>query len=148
MVTITKPHSTLTPFEEGDSHSRKETIIDTYGNFWHCGAILKLVNRCLGTRTIASAHQRLILLPFSRYGNKARKQLSRQCMELECILIRIGLRNVYCAVLQVNVGGLENVLKAAKRTPTVKKIIYTSSFFAIGPTDGYVADETQVRPYS
>jgi NAD+-dependent farnesol dehydrogenase len=46
------------------------------------------------------------------------------------------------------VRGLENVLKAAKRTPTVKKIVYTSSFFAIGPTDGYVADETQVEPYS
>ncbi|KAG8073743.1 hypothetical protein GUJ93_ZPchr0006g43612 [Zizania palustris] len=43
----------------------------------------------------------------------------------------------------VNVQGLQNVLKAAKRTPTVKKIIYTSSFFAIGPTDGYIADETQ-----
>ncbi|WVZ75914.1 hypothetical protein U9M48_023932 [Paspalum notatum var. saurae] len=42
----------------------------------------------------------------------------------------------------VNVRGLENVLMAAKRTPTVKKIIYTSPFFAIGPTDGYVADET------
>jgi len=40
------------------------------------------------------------------------------------------------------VRGLENVLMAAKRTPTVKKIIYTSPFFAIGPTDGYVADET------
>jgi len=36
------------------------------------------------------------------------------------------------------------VLKAAKRTPTVKKIVYTSSYFAIGPTDGYVADEKQV----
>ncbi|KAL6649352.1 hypothetical protein ACP70R_013576 [Stipagrostis hirtigluma subsp. patula] len=47
--------------------------------------------------------------------------------------------------LKVNVGGLENVLKAAKRIPTVKKIIYTSSFFAIGPTDGYVADETQMH---
>ncbi|WVZ81377.1 hypothetical protein U9M48_028762 [Paspalum notatum var. saurae] len=34
---------------------------------------------------------------------------------------------------------------AAKRTPTVKKIIYTSPFFAIGPTDGYVADETVVE---
>ncbi|KAG2542930.1 hypothetical protein PVAP13_9NG812300 [Panicum virgatum] len=45
----------------------------------------------------------------------------------------------------VNVGGLENVLKAAKRTPTVKKIVYTSSYFAIGPTDGYVADEKQVH---
>ncbi|CAL4937933.1 unnamed protein product [Urochloa decumbens] len=46
--------------------------------------------------------------------------------------------------LKVNVRGLENVLTAAKKTPTVKKIVYTSSFFAIGPTDGYVADETQV----
>jgi len=45
----------------------------------------------------------------------------------------------------VNVGGLENVLKAAKRTPEVKKIVYTSSYFAIGPTDGYVADEKQVQ---
>ncbi|RLN18868.1 putative dihydroflavonol-4-reductase [Panicum miliaceum] len=45
----------------------------------------------------------------------------------------------------VNVGGLENVLKAAKRTPAVKKIVYTSSYFAIGPTDGYVADEKQVH---
>ncbi|VAH86882.1 unnamed protein product [Triticum turgidum subsp. durum] len=45
----------------------------------------------------------------------------------------------------VNVRGLENVLKAAKRTPTVKKIIYTSSFFALGPTDGCVADETQMH---
>jgi len=44
------------------------------------------------------------------------------------------------------VRGLENVLKAAKRTPAVKKIVYTSSFFAIGPTDGYVADETQMHP--
>jgi len=41
-------------------------------------------------------------------------------MQLECILIRIGLTNV-CSIcaLQVNVGGLENVLKATKRTPTV-----------------------------
>ncbi|GJN08861.1 hypothetical protein PR202_ga26821 [Eleusine coracana subsp. coracana] len=46
----------------------------------------------------------------------------------------------------VNVVGLENVLKAAKRTPSVKKIVYTSSYFAIGPTDGHVADETQVHP--
>lgn len=44
-------------------------------------------------------------------------------------------------------GGLENVLKAVKRTPAVKKIVYTSSYFAIGPTDGYVADEKQVVIY-
>ena len=37
------------------------------------------------------------------------------------------------------------MLKAAKRTPEVKKIVYTSSYFAIGPTDGYVADEKQVQ---
>ena len=44
-------------------------------------------------------------------------------------------------------GGLKNVLKAAQRTPTVKKIVYTSSYLAIGPTDGYVADETHVGIY-
>jgi farnesol dehydrogenase len=53
----------------------------------------------------------------------------------------------YAANRQVNVGGLENVLKAVKRTPAVKKIVYTSSYFAIGPTDGYVADEKQVVIY-
>lgn len=46
----------------------------------------------------------------------------------------------------VNVGGLRNVLKAYKETETIEKIIYTSSFFALGPTDGYIADETQVHP--
>ncbi|KAG0492383.1 hypothetical protein HPP92_005781 [Vanilla planifolia] len=43
----------------------------------------------------------------------------------------------------VNVGGLRNILEAFKETKTIKKIIYTSSFFAIGSTDGYVADEKQ-----
>lgn len=36
------------------------------------------------------------------------------------------------------------MLKAYKETETIEKIIYTSSFFALGPTDGYIADETQV----
>ncbi|KAL5770057.1 hypothetical protein ACOSP7_014211 [Xanthoceras sorbifolium] len=45
----------------------------------------------------------------------------------------------------VNVEGLENVLQAAKETKTIEKIIYTSSFFALGSTDGYVADENQFR---
>lgn len=36
------------------------------------------------------------------------------------------------------------MLKACKETGTIGKIIYTSSFFALGPTDGYVADESQV----
>ncbi|CAA0816870.1 NAD(P)-binding Rossmann-fold superfamily protein [Striga hermonthica] len=45
----------------------------------------------------------------------------------------------------VNIGGLKNVLKAYKETPTVEKIIYTSSFFALGSTDGSVGDEKQVH---
>ncbi|XP_012071680.1 putative dihydroflavonol 4-reductase isoform X2 [Jatropha curcas] len=45
----------------------------------------------------------------------------------------------------VNVGGLKNVLEAARETKTIEKIIYTSSFFALGPTDGYIADENQVH---
>ncbi|KAL3644147.1 hypothetical protein CASFOL_012079 [Castilleja foliolosa] len=45
----------------------------------------------------------------------------------------------------VNVGGLKNVLKAYKETKTVEKIMYTSSFFALGSTDGHIGDETQVH---
>ncbi|KAJ8539503.1 hypothetical protein K7X08_013755 [Anisodus acutangulus] len=45
----------------------------------------------------------------------------------------------------VNVGGLNIVLQAYKETGTIEKIVYTSSFFALGPTDGYVADETQTH---
>ncbi|XP_057973655.1 uncharacterized protein LOC131161713 [Malania oleifera] len=45
----------------------------------------------------------------------------------------------------VNVGGLENVLRAFADTKTAQRIIYTSSFFALGPTDGYVADESQIH---
>lgn len=46
--------------------------------------------------------------------------------------------------LTVNVGGLRNVLQAYKEIGTIEKIIYTSSFFALGSTDGYVADESQI----
>lgn len=45
----------------------------------------------------------------------------------------------------MNVEGLRVVIEAVKATPSVKKLIYTSSFFAVGPTDGYIGDETQVR---
>ncbi|XP_050364818.1 uncharacterized protein LOC126783400 [Argentina anserina] len=48
--------------------------------------------------------------------------------------------------LAVNVNGLKNVLRAIRETETVKKVIYTSSFFALGPTDGDVADESQFHP--
>lgn len=41
---------------------------------------------------------------------------------------------------RVNVEGLGNVLKAAARSG-VRKIVYTSSFIALGPTDGKIADE-------
>ncbi|KAL5558885.1 hypothetical protein UlMin_035096 [Ulmus minor] len=46
----------------------------------------------------------------------------------------------------VNVGGLETVLRAVRETKTIQKVVYTSSFFALGPTDGCVANETQVHP--
>ncbi|GKC61886.1 NAD-dependent epimerase/dehydratase [Tanacetum coccineum] len=45
----------------------------------------------------------------------------------------------------VNVGGLKNVLRAYKETDTIEKIVYASSIFALGSTDGYVADETQMH---
>ncbi|XP_019237497.1 PREDICTED: uncharacterized protein LOC109217688 isoform X1 [Nicotiana attenuata] len=48
-------------------------------------------------------------------------------------------------LFSVNVGGLKNVLQAYKETGTIEKIVYTSSFFALGSTDGYVADETQTH---
>lgn len=41
---------------------------------------------------------------------------------------------------RVNVEGLGNVLRAAERTGT-GRIIYTSSFIALGPTDGTIAGE-------
>jgi farnesol dehydrogenase len=45
---------------------------------------------------------------------------------------------------RVNVGGLSNILESARRVGA-KKIIYTSSFIGLGPTDGRVADESQVH---
>ncbi len=41
---------------------------------------------------------------------------------------------------RVNVGGLVNVLRAADEAG-LSRVIYTSSFIALGPTDGAVADE-------
>lgn len=49
-------------------------------------------------------------------------------------------------LITVNVGGLKNVIEAVKRTSSIQKLIYTSSFFALGPTDGYIADERQIHP--
>ncbi|XP_057531934.1 uncharacterized protein LOC130810032 isoform X2 [Amaranthus tricolor] len=46
----------------------------------------------------------------------------------------------------VNVEGLKKVIQAYRETDSIQKIIYTSSFFALGPTDGgIVADENQVH---
>lgn len=47
--------------------------------------------------------------------------------------------------ITVNVGGLKNVIEAVKQTSSIQKLIYTSSYFALGPTDGYVADERQIH---
>jgi farnesol dehydrogenase len=37
---------------------------------------------------------------------------------------------------RINVGGLENVLAAAEQTGTVERVVYVSSFIALGPTEG------------
>lgn len=36
------------------------------------------------------------------------------------------------------------MLRAVRESGNVRKVVYTSSFFALGPTDGCVADESQV----
>ncbi|CAM6014070.1 unnamed protein product [Sphagnum balticum] len=46
--------------------------------------------------------------------------------------------------ITVNVQGLRNVIDAVKANPSVKKLVYTSSFFALGYTDGHIGDEDQV----
>ena len=43
---------------------------------------------------------------------------------------------------RINVGGLENVLAAAEAAGTVRRLLYVSSFIALGPTDGTVLDES------
>lgn len=45
---------------------------------------------------------------------------------------------------RINVGGLHNILAVARRAG-VSRILYTSSFIALGPTDGKIADETWVH---
>src|SRR6185436_6871160 len=37
---------------------------------------------------------------------------------------------------RINVGGLENVLAAAESAGTVERMVYVSSFMALGPTEG------------
>jgi farnesol dehydrogenase len=43
---------------------------------------------------------------------------------------------------RINVGGLTNVLAAAEAAGTVERVLYVSSFIALGPTDGRILDET------
>ncbi|XP_031496808.1 uncharacterized protein LOC116261978 [Nymphaea colorata] len=45
----------------------------------------------------------------------------------------------------VNVEGLRNVLLAFRETSSMQKMVYTSSFFALGPTDGCIGDEMQMH---
>jgi NAD+-dependent farnesol dehydrogenase len=45
----------------------------------------------------------------------------------------------------INVGGLKNILRAAADAG-VARIVYTSSFIALGPTDGSVGDEDWEPP--
>jgi farnesol dehydrogenase len=46
---------------------------------------------------------------------------------------------------RINLGGIENVLRAAEASGTVAKVVYVSSFIALGPTEngpGGLLDET------
>lgn len=46
---------------------------------------------------------------------------------------------------RINVGGIDNVLRAAEDAGTVEKVVYVSSFIALGPTEngpGGMLDET------
>ena len=45
---------------------------------------------------------------------------------------------------RVNIDGLNNIIVAAQRAG-IMRILYTSSFIALGPTDGKVADESWVH---
>jgi len=45
---------------------------------------------------------------------------------------------------RVNVGGLEAILEIARSSGA--RVLYTSSFIALGPTDGRVADEDWIQP--
>ncbi|CAI7782000.1 unnamed protein product [Closterium sp. NIES-54] len=44
---------------------------------------------------------------------------------------------------RVNVGGLENMLQALRETASLQRLVYVSSFFALGPTDGAIGDSSQ-----
>ncbi len=47
---------------------------------------------------------------------------------------------------RINVGGLQNVLAAAAASDGVERVVYVSSFMALGPSDGRAAiDETAAR---
>ena len=43
---------------------------------------------------------------------------------------------------RINVRGLEKVLAAAEEAGSVERMLYISSFMALGPTDGRVLDES------
>jgi farnesol dehydrogenase len=58
-------------------------------------------------------------------------------------LVKVWVRD-QTAFDRVNVGGLRNVLEAARRL-SIPRILYTSSFIALGPTDGATADESWER---
>eukprot|EP00271_Cylindrocystis_brebissonii_P005122 TRINITY_DN1706_c0_g1_i1.p1 TRINITY_DN1706_c0_g1~~TRINITY_DN1706_c0_g1_i1.p1 ORF type:complete len:332 (+),score=53.92 TRINITY_DN1706_c0_g1_i1:2032-3027(+) len=47
---------------------------------------------------------------------------------------------------RVNVGGLRNMITAIRSpSSTIQRLVHVSSFFALGPTDGFVASEEQVH---
>lgn len=59
-------------------------------------------------------------------------------------LVRMWVRDP-SAFDRINIGGLRNIIEIARRMPECR-IVYISSFIALGPTDGTVGDESSAHP--
>jgi NAD+-dependent farnesol dehydrogenase len=74
-----------------------------------------------------------------------RASLSRATPGCDAVLHAAALVKILAPAEQfdrINVRGLENVMAAAEFAGTVERVLYVSSFIALGPTDGKTLDET------
>jgi farnesol dehydrogenase len=68
-----------------------------------------------------------------------RLSLVRAAAGCEAVVHAAALVKILAPAAQfdrINVGGLENVLAAAEQAGTVARVVYVSSFIALGPTEG------------
>ncbi len=74
-----------------------------------------------------------------------RLSLSKAAPGCDAVLHAAALVKILAPAEQfdrINVKGLENVLAAAEHAGTVERVLYVSSFIALGPTDGRTFDES------